>query len=324
MPEIYLKAVASCVGSHTEVNDVATLQQDAQELERIVGKTGVRQRPVAAEDELTSTLAARAARQLIGTGACDAGSINALLVCTQTPDHLIPGVSSRVHGLLGLQKPCIAVDLNQGCSGFIYGLQLTAGMLHSRAAETALLINADCYSKLIRPNDYTTRVLFGDAAAASLLSTKEGGLRLDYLRCYSDGRGYEAFVARNSAIQADAEPRGIHMDGPGILNFALREVPEAVEHALVAMGLRREDIRFFAFHQANSFVLSKLRHKLGLSTAQVPDHCAELGNTVSASIPLVLQTLWAELQPGDKLLAVGFGVGLSWGTALFEYTRSSA
>jgi len=323
MTEVYLKALASCLGGRIECNDAATLGQDAHELARIVGKTGVRQRSVAADGELTSMLAATAARRLIDAGACDAQAIDALLVCTQTPDHLIPGVSSRVHGVLGLQKACSAVDLNQGCSGFIYGLQLAAGLLHSGGATKALLVNADCYSRLIRPEDYTTRVLFGDAAAASLLSTKPGGLRLDYLRCYSDGSGYDAFVARNSALQVDAEPRGIHMDGPGILNFALSVVPEAVEHALAETGLRREDIRFFAFHQANSFVLSKLAQKLRLPAAQVPDQCAELGNTVSASIPLLLQARWPELRPGDKVLAVGFGVGLSWGAAVFEYVPAA-
>lgn len=320
MPDIYLNGLAAQVGSETEHNDAATLGHDEQECARITSKTGIRQRPIVAPGELTSDLAIAAVRRLLADARCATKSIDALLVCTQTPDHLIPGVSSRVHGALDLPKTCFAVDINQGCSGFIYGLQLASAMLRAGSASNALLVNADSYSRLVRPDDLATRVIFGDAATASLLSIQPGGLRLDYVRCYSDGKGYDAFIARNSALCVDsAHQRGIYMDGAGILNFALRVVPEAVEQALTDCGLVREKVRYFLFHQANSFVIGKLTTKLRLKPEQVPDNCAELGNTVSASIPLLLQQQLGTLQPGDLVMAVGFGVGLSWGVALFEY-----
>lgn len=320
MAEVYLSAIATHTGSRREANDYISLGQNASEIARIVGKTGVHERPLVADDEYTSHLAIAASR--LALQGADTAAVDALLVCTQTPDHLIPGVSSRIHGVLGLAKTCAAVDLNQGCSGFIYGLHLASGLLRSGIARQALLVNADCYSRLIRADDLTTRVLFGDAAAASLLSTQAGRLRLDYTRCWSDGSGYDAFVARRSAVLEDPDhPSGIHMDGPAILNFALRVVPEAVSQTLADNGLKADDIRCFAFHQANSFVLGKLIQKLKLSPAQVPDNCALLGNTVSASIPILLHEQLPKLRAGDRVLAVGFGVGLSWGAALFTAQR---
>jgi len=109
------------------------------------------------------------------------------------------------------------------------------------------------------------------------------------------------------------------MDGPGILGFALQAVPEAIEQALSDTGLTREEVRLFAFHQANSFVIGKLIQKLHLRPEQAPQNCLDLGNTVSASIPLLLQQQMPNLVPGDKVMAIGFGVGLSWGVLLLEY-----
>src|SRR6201999_133439 len=137
-------------------------------------------------------------------------------------------------------------------------------------------------------------VLFGDAATASMFSTQPYGLRVIYSRSFADGSGYNAFVARGSGLREEADvPRGIHMDGPAILNFALRVVPDAIHLALEDMGLQLDQIRMIAFHQANSFVIGKLAQKLHLQPEQVPQNCVNLGNTVSASIPLLLLDQWS-------------------------------
>jgi 3-oxoacyl-[acyl-carrier-protein] synthase III len=319
MPDVYLHHIACTRGSLTELNDAKTLGQSAADCERINGKTGIQSRPIVSPEEFTSELATRATRDLLQQARIPADAVDSLIVCTQTPDHLIPGVSSRVHGNLGFSKNCFAVDINQGCSGFIYGTQMIAAMLRSGSCRQAILVNADCYSRLVRPGDLTTRVLFGDAAAASVFTTQPGGLRLVHSRCYSDGSGYEEFVARNSGMRPDDDSeRGIYMNGPGILSFALRVVPEAISDALSDTGLSLEKIRIIAFHQANSFVIGKLAHKLHLRPDQVPQNCSEVGNTVSASIPMLLFEQIPALKPGDLVMAVGFGVGLSWGVAVFE------
>lgn len=319
MTEIYLNLIESALGSRTERNDPEVLGQTAADCERIVKKTGVYSRPVVADDEYTSDLALRATQKLLQRSGTGTAAFDALVVCTQTPDHLIPGISSLVHGKLGFAQTCYTTDINQGCSGFIYGTHLIGAMIRGDAFQQAILVNADCYTRLIRPSDLTTRVLFGDAATASSFSTEQSGFRLVYSRCYADGTGYEDFIARSSAIQPDKGFKpGIQMDGPGILSFALRVVPDAINAALKDNGLTKTDIRIFAFHQANSFVLGKLAYKMGLASEQVPQNCAELGNTVSASIPLLLMEQQEHLDCGDLVLATGFGVGLSWGVALFE------
>ncbi len=321
-PDIYLNAISVARGTRIEQNDAATLGVPEANYERIVRKTGVQSRPVAGQGQYTSDLALEAARPLLATRSPE--EIGALVVCTQTPDHLIPGVSSRLHGLLGLPADCFVMDINMGCSGFVLGIQTLVALQSAfPSGRTALLVNADTYSRLLRPDDLPTRVLFGDAAAATLLSPKPHGLRFRYSRSFADGTGYDVFVARDSALRKDEQAPGIHMDGAAILNFALRAVPDAVRMALDDTGLELGQIRKVVLHQANSFVTGQLARKLGLSAEQVPENCAHLGNTVSASIPILLAEQMPELAPGDLVMAIGFGVGLSWGIAIFEYAPSS-
>lgn len=324
MPEIYLNAIASALGKKVEENTPEVLKQSIEDCERLVKKTGVARRPIALPDQYTSDLAFAAATTLLAQQNLKKQELNVLLVCTQTPDHLIPGVSSRVHGMLGLSENCFTLDINQGCSGFIMGTQTIAALLESISGP-GLLINADTYSRLIRPEDLTTRLLFGDAATASLYSNKPYGLRVIYNRSFSDGAGYDAFVAYGSALREDqGKAEGIHMDGAGILNFALSKVPDSIHSALKDNGLQIEQIRMIAFHQANGFVINKLAQKLRLHPDQAPKNCESLGNTVSASIPLLLHQQWPVLNKGDLIMAAGFGVGLSWGVSLFEFVGHEA
>lgn len=323
MRSVYLNSLARALPSRREENDSITLGYPPAECERIVSKTGVRSRPVASESEFTSDLAETAIKKLLLEANMQASAVETLLVCTQTPDHLIPGVSSRLHGTLGLSNDCLTLDINQGCSGFVVGTQLTRALIQS-GRTNVILVNADTYSRLIRPDDLPTRVLFGDAAAASLFSNAPHGFKLRYVRSFSDGSGYDLFVARGSALRHEScVDGGIHMDGPGILNFALKVVPESILLALEDNNLRIENIRMVLFHQANHFVVGQLSKKLRLSPEQVPENCELLGNTVSASIPLLLWEKSHELMPGDLVLVAGFGVGLSWGCALFERVASS-
>ena len=315
--DIYLHAIATARGSWVEHNDTATLGMPAAQCERLVKKTGVRSRPVAGPGQYTSDLAFAAALRLLADH--PSADVGALIVCTQTPDHLIPGVSSRLHGLLGLPADCFVMDINQGCSGFVLGAQTMAGLLTTLPpGKDAILVNADTYTRLLRQDDLSTRVLFGDAAAASLFSTRPQGLRLRCVRSWADGTGYDAFVAQGSALRPADDQAGIHMDGAAILNFALKVVPAAIEQVLADNGLDLRQIRRIVFHQANSFVTGQLSRKLGLSSEQAPENCAELGNTVSASVPLLLAEQMPLLERGDLVATVGFGVGLSWGVALFE------
>lgn len=319
MHDVYIHDIGAALGDTTERNDSTTLGQSEVECQRLADKIGIYSRPIAAPGQYTSDLARAATEALLAQAAMPSESIGALLVCTQTPDHLIPGVSSRLHGQLGFPTECFVLDINQGCSGFVVGSQVIANWLRTSGGN-GILVNADTYSKLIRRDDLTTRALFGDAAAATLYSTQRKGLHIVDCRSYADGSGYDAFIAHGSALRSDAGLRaGICMDGPGILNFALRKVPEAITLTLDAQNLRLDQLRMVLFHQANSFMVGQLARKLKLTVEQVPQNCMNLGNTVSASIPLLLKEQMGNLRFGDLVLAVGFGVGLSWGVTLLEY-----
>lgn len=319
MHDIYIHGIGAALGDTIERNDSTTLGQSEVECQRLADKIGIYSRPIAAPGQYTSDLARAATEALLVQTALPSEFIGALLVCTQTPDHLIPGVSSRLHGQLGFPTECFVLDINQGCSGFVVGSQVIANWLRTSGGN-GILVNADTYSKLIRRDDLTTRALFGDAAAATLYSTQRKGLRIVDCRSYADGSGYDAFIAHGSALRNDAGLQaGICMDGPGILNFALRKVPEAITLTLDAQNLRLDQLRMVLFHQANSFMVGQLARKLKLTVEQVPQNCMNLGNTVSASIPLLLKEQIDNLRFGDLVLAVGFGVGLSWGVTLLEY-----
>lgn len=319
--DIYLNAITTAQGDLVEQNDASALGMPDTNFERIVRKTGVHSRPVAGPAQYTSDLAFAAARRLIELR--PDMDVGALIVCTQTPDHLIPGVSSRLHGLLALPTDCFVMDINQGCSGFVLGTQTMVALQRSFASDrSAILINADTYSKLLRPDDVATRVLFGDAAAACEFSSRPEGLRFLYCRSFADGSGYDSFVAHGSALRTSDDLAGINMDGSAIFNFALRTVPDAIRLALDDNALETSQIRKFIFHQANSFVTGQLARKLGLSDEQAPENCAHMGNTVSASIPMLLSEQMSQLKRGDLVMTIGFGVGLSWGVALFEYAGS--
>lgn len=319
MHDVYIHDVGAAYGGITEINNAATLGQPEADCRRLADKIGIQSRPIAALGQYTSDLARASTEVLLLKTSTSTASVVALLVCTQTPDHLIPGVSSRLHGQLGFRQDCFVLDINQGCSGFVLGTQVMANWLRTSGGN-GILVNADTYSRLIRRDDLTTRSLFGDAAAATLYSTNRQGLRVVDCRSYADGSGYDAFVARGSALRNEPDvPAGICMDGPGILNFALRKVPEAFVGALAAQGLHQDQLRMVLFHQANRFMIGQLSRKLRLTPEQVPQNCENLGNTVSASIPLLLAEQMPALKSGDFVLAVGFGVGLSWGTALLQH-----
>jgi 3-oxoacyl-[acyl-carrier-protein] synthase-3 len=322
MPDVFLHGIATAQGGQVELNTPEVLGVPAAQCERLVKKTGVLSRPIAAPGQTTTSLALEAVQKLLAAHPyVDKSDIGALIVCTQTPNHLIPGVSSRLHGLLDLPQGCFVMDINQGCSGFVLGTQTVAGLLPSLpSGKYAVLINADTYSRLVRKDDLTTRVLFGDAAAASLYSLEPGRLKLQYARSYADGSGYDHFVAHGSALEEVPQDKasGIYMDGPGILNFAMQAVPDSIHNALTDTGLTLDRISRVVFHQANYFVVEQLAKKLKLRPDQTPMNCSELGNTVSASVPLLLAEQIPQLAAADVVMTVGFGVGLSWGVSVYE------
>lgn len=290
--------------------------------ESIFQKTGIRERRVVAPGEYTSDLAVRAAERLFQSHPRD---VDFLLLCTQSPDYLLPTTACLVQDRLGLNNACGALDFNLGCSGYIYGLALATGLLHAGLASRLLLLTADTYSRFLDPVDRGTRSIFGDGASATLL-TANARQRLHSFVFGTDGSGASHLIARDSGLRAGesaARPASgcLFMNGPEVFNFTIHEVPRLIDTVLSRAGIAHGDVDLFVFHQANAFMLEHLRRKLGIPKEKF-ELCLELtGNTVSSTIPLALEGALAKgrIWPGARILLAGFGVGLSWAGCVLEW-----
>ncbi len=302
---------------------------------RLEQRTGVLNRHVAAEGETALDLALEACRKLDAAGQLRAPEIDAVIFCTQSPDHVMPPNACLLHGALDLKRSAMAFDITLACSGYIYGLQLADSLVRSGSAKRVLLATADTYTRYINPADRATRVLFGDGAAATLISNTAGsGIRS--IRCGTSGKHWDKFyipaggmrmprTAETAREQTDRSgnirsAEDITMDGMGVLSFFNSVVPPAVREMLAAHSLTIGDIDLFVFHQASQLALDSLRTALAIPQEKMLYDLRDTGNLVSASIPVALARALASgrIRRGQTVLLCGFGVGLSWGTALVD------
>lgn len=318
-------------------NDTLAAEFPGWTADKIESKIGVRQRHIAAPGECASDLAVAAARKLFAAGACKPEEIDYVLLCTQSPDYLLPTTACLVQARLGLPTRCGALDVNLGCSGFIYSLGLAKGLVETGQAHHVLLLTAETYSKHIHPGDKSVRTLFGDAAAATLVSAMEADRPFIGPFVYgTDGRGAENLIVPTGGARASFVPEAaveedengnrrtvndLYMNGAEIFNFTLRAVPAAFTQLLEKTGLSADSVDYFVFHQANRYMLEHLRRKLKLPAEKFCIDLEECGNTVSASIPIALKraVMAGHVHPGDRVMLLGFGVGYSWSGALLHW-----
>ncbi len=300
-------------------------------VERIANKTGIHKRHLAQDDECASDLAFQAAQQIF-KHFCKPEEIDYLLFCTQSPDYLLPTTACLLQDRLGIPQTAGALDFNLGCSGYIYGLGLAHGLIATGQASKVLLLTAETYSKFLDPQDRSSVTIFGDGAAATLIGALEGG-EMQNKSAYvygTDGAGARHLILRGSGQRRNATagstnlqqgPECLHMDGPEIFSFALRVVPDCAKQLLAKTGKSIQDIDLFVFHQANQYMLNHLREKLGIPEDKFLVSFAHCGNTVSSTIPIALEHArqTGRLKPGQQVMLLGFGVGLSWGAALLQW-----
>lgn len=298
------------------------------EPEFLSGKLGITQRTIAGSEEATSDMAVAAAERLFTANpALSRAEVGLLIVCTQNPDYKLPHTSAIVQDRLGLPRTTAALDINLGCSGFVYGLAVAKGMMQTLGLRDALLITADPYQKIISPEDRSNRPLFGDASAATWLRSGGRG-RLGRFDLGTDGGQHLALVTPGGGTRHPAGPGGtptasphLHMDGRAIFNFMMKRAPATVNACLEANGLSLADIELFVFHQASRYMLESLARRLKIGSERLVLALDQTGNTVSSSIPLALAPhLPGEKTPAGPVLLCGFGVGLSWGTTILFFT----
>ncbi len=299
----------------------------------ILEKTGVRQRYIAAPDEMASDLGVAAAEKVFAQYKIDRESIDFLLFCTQTPDYPIPTTACLLQERLKLPTNCGALEFNLGCSGFVYGLGMAQGLIQSGSARRILLITAETYSKYIDPTDRSLRTIFGDAAAATLVDAVDAP-SLSAFSYGTDGSGANMLMVTRSGLRSGEQrlqpskrhrwSSDLYMDGPALLYFTMERIPQLVQDVLRRGGKQKEEIQVFILHQATRVLIEQLRAHLGVGEDRLPMMLESCGNTVSSTIPLVIEELRASgrVRPGTLTMLVGFGVGLSWAGCLWRETWS--
>ncbi|QQR69979.1 MAG: ketoacyl-ACP synthase III [Alphaproteobacteria bacterium] len=293
--------------------------------EWIVTRTGIRQRYMAAEGEMTSHLAARAARAALAKAGRSSADVDAIILATATPDNTFPATAARVQALLGMEGG-FAFDVQAVCSGFVYALSLADNFIRLGQARRVLVIGAEVFSRLLDWQDRGTCVLFGDGAGAVLLEAqdhaateaKPRGILSTHL--HSDGRGYDL-------LRADGGPGStgtaghVRMQGREVFRHAVTRMGEVIEETLAAHGLTGESLDWLVPHQANRRIIETLAERLGLPMDRVVVTIDQHANCSAASIPLAL-TVAAEdgrLQPGQLVMLVAMGAGFTWGSALLRW-----
>lgn len=306
-----------------------------EEIRGVVDKIGVKERRFADENTCSSDLCFAAADKLITEMNIDRQEIDLLMFISQTPDYRMPATSVLLQERLGLPSSTITLDINLGCSAFLYGITVAYSMITSGAVKRALVLDGETRSKVYSLKDRKTGFLFGDGGVAALV---EGGEKYgrSWFSLNSDGSrsdlikvpagGYRKMSSCETVTEKVVDEYGNirseehgYMNGADVFNFVIREVPKDFNRLLEYAGIEKDAIDYFVFHQANSYINGFLAKKLKLPEDKTPATIHKYGNTSSVSIPLTIVSELKDKMKGRKrLLLSGFGVGLTWGTAVLD------
>ena len=317
--EVYIQAVAHQTGNSTVTNEDIVKDFPDWSEKKISVKIGIDKRFVA-KDETASDLAYMAAMKLFSENHIDKDYVDALILCTQSPDYFLPTTACILQDRLGLRTDIMAFDYNLGCSGYIYGLGIAKSLILAGMVKNVLLLTAETYNRYINKVDRGNRSLFSDAASATLVSADKGVFKIGAPVYGTDGSGSEYLIVKGGCSRYPDEPAILYMDGPSIFNFTLDAVPTLVSKTLKRNSLDFDNIDYFIFHQANKHMLKFIRDAIHIPEEKFYMCLQEYGNTVSSTIPICLDSFMQEgrIKPGGKYLLAGFGVGLSWGAITLE------
>ncbi len=332
-----IKAITSFLPAGKLTNEQLAMEFGDAHAGQILSKTGIAVRGISAPDECASDLGVAAAERLFADGVCARDEIDFLIFCTQSPDYFTPTTACVMQDRLHLKTSCGAIDINQGCSGYIYGLVLAKSLVEAGTATKVLLVTADTYSKFINRRDRSLRTLFGDGGAATLIEAVESEAELiGPFVLGTDGRGADRIIVPAgglrcppvgaTAVEKDdgngnwRSDQNLFMDGADVFNFAMKTVPGSINEVLTKAGLTLDQIDMVIPHQANKFMLDRLRAKMKIPVEKFWNDMEQVGNTVSSTIHIALESAMQQgrVKAADRLLLVGFGVGYSWGATIAE------
>jgi len=301
---------------------------------KIIEKTGIKTRYLSTDKQTSGDMAVEAANILFQENSIDRSTIDYVILCTQSPDFFLPTTACIIQEKLGLSTSVGALDINLGCSGYVYGLGLAKGLIMSKQAKNILFITAETYSKFIHPKDKGNKTIFGDAAAASLISSEGGFAEILNFEYGTNGKGAENLIVKNGGLRNNNKDLGeqslseylddpdnyLFMNGQEIFLFTLSAVPSLVSNTLEKNNILKDDIDLFIFHQANKFMLDSLKRKIKIENDKFYVHIEDCGNTVSSTIPIALfhASIENRFVRGNHVLLAGFGVGYSWGGTILK------
>ena len=289
--------------------------------EWIVSRSGIHERRIAADNELTSDLALQASLHAIAAAGISADDIDLVIVATTTPDQVFPSTACILQDKLGIKNRCAAFDMQAVCGGFVYAMNTADLYIRGGQARTVLVVGAEVLSRILDWSDRTTCVLFGDGAGAVVLrASKTPGILSSKLHADGSHRGMLKADGnvRNGEVQGDPF---IKMEGKAVFKFAVKVLSEVVEEVLEESKLQNSDIAWLVPHQANIRIMEATAKKLGLSMDKVIVTVATHGNTSAASIPLALDTAVRDgrIKPGQNILLEAVGGGFTWGAVLIRW-----
>lgn len=329
----YIKAISYYLPEKIVTNEELIEEFPEWSVDKVAAKVGVNSRHLAAPDETAGDMAEKAARKLFEEYDISPSTIDFVMLCTQSPDYFLPSTACILQDRLGISTSAGAFDYNLGCSGCIYGMAMAKGLIAAGIAKNVLLLTAETYNKYLHPTDKSNRSIFGDGAAACLIST-EGFAEIGEFSLGTDGSGANNLIIKSGASRQKL-PTGIfvedeeghiwyddylYMNGGAIFNFTLDAVPAMMKDILAKNDIEKDDIDYYIFHQANKFMLSTIRKVCLLPKEKFYINLSNTGNTVSSTVLIGLKECIdnGSIKKGDKVMVSGFGVGLSWGGTILK------
>lgn len=318
---------ARIIGTGSAVPEQIVTNEDLSKIvetsdEWISSRSGIRERRIAKE-ETTTSLAILAGKRALENAGIASEEIEVIIVATCTPDYFFPNTACQVQEAIGA-KHAVAFDLSAACSGFLFALSTVQAYIKGGIYQKALIVGAETMSKMIDWSDRSTCVLFGDGAGAAVVSAEETGVLELVQKSDGTGKGVLSCKARETRnlLNHESETKEyLYMEGQPVFKFAVKTVPECVEEVLKKAEVKKEEIRYYILHQANSRIIQSVAKRLKEPEEKFPMNLSLYGNTSAASIPILLDEMNRNgmLNRGDKLVLSGFGAGLTWGAVLLEW-----
>ncbi len=317
-------------------NDDLTVEFPKMKIRELTRLTGVFSRHITAEDETSVDMAVKAANKLFEETNLKKEDVDFVLFCSAGGDYITPASACVIQNKLQLSQHCGALDINQGCTGYIYSLSIAEGLIATGNANNILILNSEAITKTIHPLDKANRAIFGDAGAATWIKNNNNNFKSRFV-FGTDGSKYNQIIIKygrerfplsrfneSDFIDEHGNIRNnskFFMNGTEVFNFSVKKAPELINSLLNVYNLHISDIDLFVFHQANAIILETIGRKLKIPKEKLVIEIHNTGNTVSASIPIALRKSIEKevLKRGYKILLAGFGVGFSWAGTIMEF-----